>query len=179
MENWRDVVGYEGLYKVSSHGRVLSLLSEKIIKPVLMRNGYLKAGLHGRTIGKRRRLTSIHRLVMEAFRGPSELQVNHIDRNKMNNMLYNLEYVTAGENQAHSRAIIGNWNYRGDNHYKTKVSEKERLIVIRDHYLGSSVLAKKYGVAPATIRRIWDRAGIPRNPKTHRYNSKPISLREP
>lgn len=98
MEEWKDVVGYEGRYEVSNLGRIKNK-EDKILVPQLTRTGYYKVTLfNGKKKGK-----LIHRLVMEAFVGQSELQVNHKDFNKINNQLSNLEYTTSRENIHHFR----------------------------------------------------------------------------
>ena len=91
MEIWKDINGYEGLYKVSNLGRVKS--KRKILKPI---NGeYLKVGLSKNGVQK---TLYIHRLVAETFLGINNLQVNHKDENKHNNNIDNLEFVTHKEN---------------------------------------------------------------------------------
>lgn len=98
MEEWKDVVGYEGRYQVSNLGRVRNK-HYIILAPQLTHAGYYKVTLFdGKKKGK-----LIHRLVMEAFVGQSELQVNHKDFNKINNQLSNLEYTTSKENIRHFR----------------------------------------------------------------------------
>ena len=103
-EEWRDIPEYEGLYQASNLGRVRSLprttTSGRIIKPYNNpHNGYVYVTLskNNRRIGKR-----LHRLVIGAFNGESELQVNHIDGDKRNNKLDNLEYCTQSENMKHA-----------------------------------------------------------------------------
>lgn len=98
LEIWKDVVGYEGRYQVSNLGRVRNK-EGKILVPQLTRTSYYKVTLfNGKKKGK-----LIHRLVMEAFVGQSDLQVNHKDFNKVNNCLSNLEYTTPKENIQHFR----------------------------------------------------------------------------
>jgi len=63
----------------------------KLFKPIAGGNGYCQITVNGKVI-------SVHRLIMEAFNGKSDLTVDHIDGNKLNNSLDNLEYVTLGEN---------------------------------------------------------------------------------
>lgn len=63
----------------------------KLIKPIAGSHGYCTIRINGNNM-------LAHRLIMEAFRGKSDLTVDHIDGNKLNNSLDNLEYVTLGEN---------------------------------------------------------------------------------
>lgn len=63
----------------------------KLIKPNVRSHGYSTVEINGKAV-------YTHRLIMEAFRGKSELTVDHIDGDKTNNALYNLEYVTLSEN---------------------------------------------------------------------------------
>lgn len=102
LEVWKDIAGYEGLYQVSNLGNVRSIKRlEKVLKPQARKHGYLSVCLYGRGGNHRNfRQFSVHRLVAEAFipnpRGATE--VNHIDENKQNNAVDNLEWVTHQEN---------------------------------------------------------------------------------
>ena len=100
-EIWKDIIGYEGLYQVSNWGRIKSLNYEhffgpKVIKPT-KRCGYYRIGLYknGKQLFK-----SVHRLVWEAFNGPipKGMQVNHINEDKTDNRLENLNLMSPKEN---------------------------------------------------------------------------------
>ncbi len=105
-EIFKDIKGYEGLYQVSNLGRVKSFNrgKERILKPCLDRYGYFHVTLSKN--GKQKGCT-IHRLVATTFiPNPNNLpQINHIDGNKTNNKIENLEWCTAQENVTH-RDII-------------------------------------------------------------------------
>ena len=109
-EVWRDVKGYEGLYQVSSEGRVKSLerkfidkigrersVKECILNPVIDRYGYLLVSLYA---GGKQKNHTVHRLVCEAFHEnpDNKPQVNHINEIKTDNRASNLEWATAREN---------------------------------------------------------------------------------
>ena len=96
-EQWRGVLGYEGVYQVSDLGRVMRIkvgsgaISGRILKPSLL-NGYPSVALRKDGKSKRR---YIHRLVAEAFLGPCPEGhlVHHKDEDPTNAYLTNLEYM--------------------------------------------------------------------------------------
>lgn len=101
MENWKDIVGYEGLYRVSSLGRVMTLNYrhtgvERILKQQTDKGGYKCVTL---TYGGRKSY-KVHRLVAEAFipNPENKPQVNHINEDKSDNRVENLNWMTNREN---------------------------------------------------------------------------------
>lgn len=105
-EVWKDVVGFEGKYEVSNFGRVRNKNHQWLLNQYINENGYCIVGLHSRqnNTGKTKHFR-VHRLVAEAFiQNPENKRtVNHIDGNKMNNNVKNLEWATHGENIKHGR----------------------------------------------------------------------------
>lgn len=121
-EIFLDVKGYEGLYQVSNLGNVKSLVNnkcverEKILKPVNIGNGYVRVML---CKNKTNKLYLVHRLVAQAFiENPTNLPcINHIDENKQNNSVENLEWCThkyncnfGTRNERAGKAISNNTN---------------------------------------------------------------------
>lgn len=108
VEQWKDIDGYEGLYQISSYGRVKSFPRRAtrggIVKPSLSTSGYLCTHLskNGKV-----RTHQVHRLVAKHFIcNPDNLpEVNHIDENKTNNHVSNLEWCTRVQNVRHGTAI--------------------------------------------------------------------------
>lgn len=105
-EIWKDIPEYEGLYQISNYGKVMSLnYNHTKQNRELLTNentdGYLSVALCKNNKIKRYR---INRLVAQAFipNPNNKPQVNHIDGNKKNNFISNLEWCTASENQIHS-----------------------------------------------------------------------------
>ena len=108
IEIWKDVVGYEGLYQVSNLGRVKSFYAKngrlsdhfQMLSGKRDKNGYIEVRLCKNGVVKYKR---VHRLVVEHFLCEnSSLQVNHLDGNKSNNRIDNLELVTPRENIIHA-----------------------------------------------------------------------------
>lgn len=110
-EIWRDIKGYEGYYKVSNLGNVMSIArngtikQNKILKPNTDKGGYSYVCLHKKGTTK---TIKVHRLVASEFvKNPqNKPEVNHIDGNKKNNEASNLEWVTSSENQLHSIYVL-------------------------------------------------------------------------
>ena len=109
-EEWRNIKGYEGLYQISNLGRIKSLerfrkgkngslasVKEKILKPLITRNGYYQVPL---CKNSKLRLYYVHRLVFEAFNGPipEGYEINHLNEKKFDNRLKNLNLMTHREN---------------------------------------------------------------------------------
>lgn len=109
-EIWKPVPGLETRYEVSNQGRVRSLrfrgqakLGERIMKLTKCSStGYLVVKL----CSKKRQ---VHQLIAESFIGPQEkgMDINHIDGDRTNNNLANLEYLTRRQNLLHSRDVLG------------------------------------------------------------------------
>lgn len=130
-EIWKDVVGYEGLYQVSSFGRVKSLrktrelgiasrtFPEKILKP-LPNLKYFRVAL-SKGVGKFNHYM-IHRLVAMAFLDNKESlpQVNHIDGSGSNNHVDNLEWCTSSQNILHKFRVLGYKQGKGINDSQSK-----------------------------------------------------------
>ena len=91
MEIFRDIEGYEGKYQVTSWGRIYNVDTEKFLNPYVHHKGYLRVDLYGEN-GKCKH-HKVHRLVAKAFvpNPENKPQVNHIDCNKQNNSISNLE----------------------------------------------------------------------------------------
>ena len=104
IEIWRDVVGYEGLYKVSNLGNVKKCLSGRILKSSNDKYGYKQIHLCKNGVQK---TYKVHRLVAQAFLpNPNNLpQVNHKDENKLNNNVSNLEFCTNYYNRHYGTCI--------------------------------------------------------------------------
>ena len=99
VETFVEIEGCEK-YEVSNLGRVRNIKSGRILKPFPNRGGYLRHKLYG--YDKKKNLP-LHRIIATAFiDNPEEKPcVNHIDENKLNNDLSNLEWCTVRENAIH------------------------------------------------------------------------------
>ena len=185
MEKWRIV--HDGFYEVSNFGNVrrlkpgISTFVGRPIIPVGSSSGYFQVSLGG----LRKRRMYVHQLVAEAFLGekPKGCVVNHIDGNKINNNISNLEYITYAENSQHAvknltrrrgpamdkRPLKG--PQTGDNHWTKRHPEKiaranrmphskmteEKVMEARlraSNGERQNVLAKEYGICGAQMSRI-------------------------
>lgn len=108
IEVWKDIPEYEGFYQVSNLGNVKSLsrvdginrnVKEKVLKVNKSSGGYFNTGLYKHS---KKKVINVHQLVCIAFLNHKpcghKLVVNHIDRNRLNNNLYNLEIITQRKN---------------------------------------------------------------------------------
>lgn len=156
IEVWKNVLGYEGLYQVSNLGRIKSLCRKtkrgnisykvRILKPGLT-DGYERVVL---TKYGLRNTKKVHRLVAQAFipNLKNKPQVNHIDFNRSNNIVANLEWSTQLENNRHSRKndrypkIIHSKEYlkRLETMHSKKVIDKSTGIIYRSASQAAEIL---------------------------------------
>ena len=158
-EQWLPVISYEGWYDISDLGRVRRMRSGggsfagKILKPSVDNRGYLNIDLYKN--GKNK-ICAVHRLVTEAFIRPYKkgFETNHIDGDKTNNRLDNLEIVTSSQNKKHAFKI-GLMSARGERNSQSKLTENDvRAIIKMLPECSQTSIGKKFGVAPQTINNI-------------------------
>lgn len=157
MEEWRNVKGYEGLYLISSYGRVKSLKrykvgKEHIKKPTIGNGGYEYIMLWKDNKFKR---FPIHRLVALAFLSNDDMkpEVDHIDTNRLNNRVENLRWVTRLENQHNPITMIHIKNQiRHPRSEETKRKIGVRCSVPVAQYTLNGVFVKIYPSAAAASR---------------------------
>lgn len=163
-EIWKDISGYEGRYHVSNHGRVKSctradcnnrLVKERILHTRKSKVGYLQVTLF--CDGAAKSLT-VHRLVATAFiqNLENKPEVNHIDGDKHNNHVDNLEWVTSRENHLHAFRELGrkvSWlgKLGKDSHLSKPVMQFTKGGVLILVFAGLQEASRETGVNPGNI----------------------------
>lgn len=167
IEDWKPVLNYESLYEVSTTGSIRSVarkcptkggklrnVSAKTLKPVLVK-GYHIVNLHKDGVMRQFRL---HRLIAEAFiPNPQNLGiVNHLDGNKTNNHMSNLEWCTVERNNTHAAELGLLKGRKGEQHHGNTLTENIVRLIKNALTRGvkGSVLASTYNVSQATISNI-------------------------
>jgi hypothetical protein len=154
-EIWKDIEDYEGLYQVSNYGRVKSLKKGALImKPQTSKDGYKKINLRrdNKTFSFK-----THRLVAKAFiLNPDNLpEVNHIDGNKINNHVSNLEWITHAKNMIHAAENKLAKGANGIKNYGAKLTDSQ---VLEIRTLKGTMYPKEicaiYGIKQSTICKI-------------------------
>jgi hypothetical protein len=153
VEQWKPVLGYEGLYEVSDQGRVRSLRSGKLMRQSVANTGYMQLNLSGNDGPQ---LKHAHRLVLEAFVGPcpNGMEGCHANGNRQDNRLNNLRWDTRKGNMADATKH-GTTN-RGVRCPNSKLTEQE-VFEIREAPGSQQSIANKYGISREHVRDIKNR----------------------
>lgn len=160
----KDIPGFEGRYAVTEDGRVWSYKKNDFLKWMMGTHGYPYVELSCGSKKCKRCIKSVHRLVAEAFvPNPQQRpEVNHIDSNRANPNIKNLEWVNRTENMAHANAK--GRIPKGNDKTTAKLTEVE-VVEIRQKYkfweYTMKALAIEYGVSMSCIqsvliRRTWN-----------------------
>jgi hypothetical protein len=164
-EQWLSCPNYEDSYEVSSLGRVRSIdrvsgsrpgiTKGKILTQTANRKKYLEVRLfkNSKCIPK-----IVHRLVAKAFIANSHnlKQVNHIDGDKSNNIVTNLEWITNSENQKHAYKLGLQPSRIGENNSNTKITDKDVTLLKQLYNSGMSIVevSSSININVSIIRQI-------------------------
>lgn len=153
-EEWRVCEG-SSITEVSNLGRIRNAVTKRIRKPSINDSGYLVCGLVLDTGEKK--TARVHRLIASAFlpAGSAKREVNHIDGNKQNNRLDNLEWVTSKENKKHAWDN-GLYSCSGENHGQAVHTEEQIREVCEMLSIEPSnkLIADKLGVPVHTVASV-------------------------
>lgn len=158
-EIWHWVVGYEGLYMVSSLGNVMGVPKKTTYGHMLAQketpvgSGYYSVCLCKDGIQKHYR---VHRLVAQAFipNLDNKPEVNHKDGNRSNNRVDNLEWATRSENETHAFHVLGkqpNRPWAGKPRLFARKLTSEQVKAIRKDSRTSREIGREYNVSKTTI----------------------------
>ena len=178
-ETWKDIIGYETSYEVSTYGNIRSKnrhiakhwskhrefqlipYRSRVIKQRIGLGNYYIVKL---SVGGNRKVHYVHRLVALVFIDNSlnKCQVNHIDGNKHNNRADNLEWVTDKENKKHCRDNNLQRIAKGTDFKSTKLTDEKVIQILTMSKRGFSTrkIAMEFNVCQQTInkivlRRLW------------------------
>ncbi len=160
-EIFKPIPNYENIYSISNLGRIrketkfCKLDSSHIMKTFYPWNGYEMVKLMN---NGRRKLYSVHILVLSTFKGEpptSKHECHHINNNRKDNRIENLEWITKKENHWHKFHTHG-FSQKGEKNHCAKLTDNQ-AIQIREIYKSGNILmgnlAKQFNVSRTTI---WD-----------------------
>jgi hypothetical protein len=160
-ETWKRCPGYESSYEVSTLGNVRSIdrisgnrrgvIKSKLLKSYINKRGYLEVRLYKNS---KHIFKIIHRLIAKAFLpNENKPQVNHIDGNKLNNRVDNLQWVDNSENQLHAYKLGLQPSRAGENNVKAKIKDKD-VTLLKELYNSGKTIAEVSNITKISVSSI-------------------------
>lgn len=159
---WKVIPNTNGKYEASEDGDIRNSETKRILKKQINMHGYYILTL--RIIPNEQLNVRVHRLVAETFLGDSNGRIiNHKDGNKLNNNIYNLEWISSGENNKHAYDIglktpnMDSVIKSGENHYRSTITEEIVLEILKIHDeegLGCRKIAKRLNISHGVVNGI-------------------------
>lgn len=157
-EEWKDVTGHEDIFMISNLGNLYSKRSKRLLKLNYRKDGYVT---YATKIGGRKGIAKcfrIHRLVATHFIDNilNKREVNHIDGDKTNNKVSNLEWVTAKENIKHYLEELNGLEKISNRRQTQATLTDENVIIAREQYingLSQRAIAKILNVSRDSVGR--------------------------
>lgn len=156
QEKWSDILGYVGIYSISTYGHVKRLTSGRILSPVVGNHGYPSVFLY---MDGSRKQKLIHRIVLEAFVGscPKGMECCHDDGNRQNPRLDNLRWDTRSSNTLDSVKQDTHADARGSLSANSKLTEcdvKRIKCLLSKGHLNQQDIGKLFDVSSTLIHYI-------------------------
>jgi hypothetical protein len=170
IERWRPVPAWESFYEVSDHGRVRTVprwvragggqrrIPERILRPSCPAHGYQQVIFTRSVPANERRTFLVHLLVVRTFRGerPEGYECDHVDGNRCNNHLSNLQWVTVQENNDRKNASLQG-NTKGEQNPHARLTAEAVLDIRQRRGEPRSAVAADHDIRPGTVTDIWKR----------------------
>ncbi|EOZ4222909.1 NUMOD4 motif-containing HNH endonuclease [Escherichia coli] len=156
----KDIPGFEGIYKVTENGDIISCRKSKKLSHGIKPGGYAFVGLYPGG-GKRPSYKMVHRIVADVFidNPDGKPEVNHKDGNKLNNKVENLEWVTRTENAKHG--FDSGLLVHGFNHHFCKLTPEQVKSIYKSKGKYRDI-AKEFGVCAQTVCNIKNKSAYRR-----------------
>jgi hypothetical protein len=143
MDDFEDIIGYEGLYKINRNGDVWSYSRKRLLKPSIGKDGYCSICL----CNYKQKRCYLHRLIgIQFIPNPYNLpEIDHIDLNKNNNNIDNLRWVSKSTNQQNKNKSKNNkTGFKNISTFINKCKNEYWIIRINIHNIQLSYPKKKY-----------------------------------
>lgn len=151
---WKEIINHPN-YEVNELGEIKNKIKNKILKPFITTNGYLRIRISNKIAFQ------VHKIIALYFiDNPNNFsEVNHIDGNKLNNSINNLEWCNRSQNMIHSyknNLSKNTFNNKGEKHYNSKLKKEdiEKIKEMLNNSISQKEIAKLFNVSKQTISNI-------------------------